>query len=210
MANCIYEPRKACTEEAVINFDYCVRHLNTPRGMQHMVDRVRSGRVLVQSDIDRHIEERTALPEKDMQTTVLEKMSDALDRVMAFERHTERMVANLDPDDWRFLDRSGAEQLRSEVQLYERAMERTTRVLKETSKVALQERMVSLGKAQTELMVRIMMAVMNDLGLDAEGIDKGKNALLMRLRDSANMTSRVDENITKQLTAIEGEIVDEE
>lgn len=210
MTQCTFEPQKLCKEEAVINFDYCISHLNTPRGLQHMVDRVRTGRVLVQSDIDRHVESKLAVPDKDVQTTALEKMLDALERVTAFERYTEKLVANLDSSDWRFLDRTGSEQLRSEVQLYERAMERTARVLKDTSKMAIQEKMVSLGRAQTELMVRVLMGVISDMGMSAKDLDRAKGILLQKLMAEGNLDSRTKDDTQKRLTAVDAEVVDSE
>lgn len=209
---CSYEPRNGCRNETAVNFKFCIPHLNTPRGMQHMIDTARSGHMLVQSDIDRAIEQRTRIPEKDAQTTALEKMLEALDRVLEFEAFAGKQMAKLDPVDWRFLDRTGSEQLRSEVQIYERAMERTARVLKDISKMALQEKIVGLGKAQTELIIRIMMSAVSDMGLDAKQIDTAKKVLLEKLIGEAHMGYRTKEHVTAALTGpttIDGEVVDE-
>lgn len=197
---CQYEPRNGCRNEAAVNFRFCIPHLNTPRGMQHMVDTARSGALLVQSDIDNMIAEKTRIPDKDAQTTALEKMLEALERVLEFEAFTGKQVAKIDPSDWRFLDRTGSEQLRSEVSLYERAMERTARVLKDISKMALQEKIVSLGKAQTELMVRLMMATVNDMGLDARQIDTMRRILLEKLMAEAHLNARTRDHVQHELT----------
>lgn len=210
--DCSFEPRNGCKNEAAVNFRYCVPHLNTPRGMQHMIDTARTGAMLVQSDIDNAIAERTRIPDKDAQTTALEKMLEALDRVLAFEEFSGKQMAKIDPSDWRFLDRTGSEQLRSEVQIYERAMERTARVLKDISKMALQEKIIGLGKAQTELMVRILMSTVTEIGLDVHQIDHAKAVLLKKLMEEAHMGYRTREHVTAQLTAptpIDVEIVDE-
>lgn len=197
---CQYEPRNGCRAEAAINFKFCIPHLNTPRGMQHMVDTARSGALLVQSDIDNLIAEKTRVPDKDTQTTALEKMLEALERVLEFERFTGQQVAKLDPSDWRYQDRTGSEQTRAEVVLYERAMDRTARVLKDISKMALQEKIVSLGKAQTELMVRLLMATVNDMGLTAEQIDRARRILLEKLMSEAHLNSRTQDHVRQELT----------
>jgi hypothetical protein len=196
----MYLPNFGCKKEPVVNFDMCLDHLNTSRGLQHMVDRVRNGHVLLQSDIDLAIERRTAIPEKDYQTTALERMVEAIDRVLEFERIIEQKVAHLDPDDWRYTDRKGSEQLRSEVELYERAMDRTARVLGQVSKMAINEKMVSLGKAQTELMVRILMGTISDLGLDLAQMKAAQQYLLDRLRGEANLDARTEDHIAGELT----------
>lgn len=174
-----------------------------------MVEVARSGAMLVQSDIDRVIEERTRIPEKDTQTTALEKMLEAFDRVLAFESATSNLLRNLDPNDWRYTDRTGSEQLRSEVALYERAMDRTARFLKDISKMALNEKIVGLGKAQTELMVRILMSTVTEMGLDVKQIDQARQVLLNKLLQEANMGYRTKEHVVAELTAppaIDGEI----
>lgn len=200
MTGCLYLPNNGCKAEPVVNFDMCLPHLNTSRGLQHMVDQVRNGTVLVQSDIDKVIADRTALPEKDYQTTALEKMVEAIDRVLAFEEHCARMVAKLDPSDWRYEDRKGSEQLRSEVELYERSMDRTARVLQQVSKMAINEKRISLGKAQTEMMVRILMGVVLDMGLDKDQIKTAQRLLLLRLRKEANLAPRVEDHIAGELS----------
>lgn len=174
-----------------------------------MIEVARSGAMLVQSDIERVIEERTSVPDKDARMTALEKMLEAFDRVIAFEQATGKMMANLDPSDWRYTDRTGSEQIRSEVVLYERAMDRTARILKDISKMALDSKIVSLGKAQTELMVRILMATVNEMGLDVKQIDQARQVLLNKLLKEANMGYRTREHVVGELTGpptIEGEV----
>lgn len=197
---CQYEPNNRCGNEVAINFKFCIPHLNTPRGQQHMVEVARSGAMLVQSDIDRVIDERTRIPDKDARMTALEKMLEAFDRVIAFEQTTARLMRDLDPKDWRYQDRTGSEQIRSEVVLYERAMDRTARILKDISKMALDSKIVSLGKAQTELMVRILMSTINEIGLDVRQLDDARNILLNKMLQEANMGHRTKEHVVKELS----------
>ena len=208
---CTFDPRSLCRNEAVVNFQFCIPHLNTPRGLAHMRDVAASGAMLVQSDIDHAIEQKTKIPEKDTQTTALEKMLETLDRVLEYESFAGKLVAKLDPSDWRFLDRTGSEQLRSEVLIYERAMDRTARVLKDISKMALNEKIVSLGRAQTELMVRILMGVVNDMNLSSEQIDEARSLLLDKMMKEANMGTRLKDHMQKELSGpptIDGEVVE--
>lgn len=165
-----------------------------------MVEVARSGAMLVQSDIERVIDQRTRIPDKDARMTALEKMLEAFDRVIAFEHATGKLMENLNPSDWRYTDRTGSEQIRSEVVLYERAMDRTARVLKDISKMALDSKIVSLGKAQTELMVRILMSTINELGLDVRQLEHARGVLLSKMLEEANMGHRTKEYMVKELS----------
>jgi hypothetical protein len=207
---CTYLPRGTdmqCRKENVMNFDYCIDHLNTPRGAQHMLDRVASRQVVTQEAIEKKISKVQELEPKDYQTSALEKMNDALDRVLEWEEGIRIMLSRVDPSEWRFTNRAGEEQIRSEVTLYERAQDRTTRVLTQVSKMAIQEKLVSLGKAQTELIIRIIMSVITDLELPEDKFAKAKYLILQQLNKEANLSPRVNDEVQRELTSVEGEIV---
>lgn len=199
MPGCIYMPMNGCKKDVILNFEMCLDHLNTARGLQHMVDTVRNGRVITQRDIDLLIEKRTRIPEKDYQTTALERMVEAIDRVLEFEQATQRLVADLDPSDWRYEDRRGGEQIRSEVVLYERALDRTANVLHQISKMAIAEKMVSLGKAQTELMVKILMGTITEMNMSVEDTKRIQSILLSKLKEQANLPQRTQDHVAKEL-----------
>lgn len=211
MIVCIFDPvgptGRGCPNEPVMNFDYCVDHLNTPRGQQHMMDRVRSRRVVTQGDIERTIASKTQIQSRDYQTTALEKMNEALDRVLEWETLVATMLGRVDQSQWRYTDRAGTEQLRSEVTLYERAQDRTTRVLKDASKMAIQEKLVSLGKAQTDMIVRIIMSVVNDLGLDQSQFEAAKRIILEKLAEEANLSPKTTYFVKRELNTVDGEAI---
>ncbi|MFF0862342.1 hypothetical protein ACFYUV_11360 [Nonomuraea sp. NPDC003560] len=60
--------------------------------------------------------------------------------IAAFKEFVAGRVAELRANDWRFTDHKGAEQLRAELALYERALDRTARVLVEINRLGLEER----------------------------------------------------------------------
>jgi phage-related tail protein len=103
--------------------------------------------------------------------------------------------------DWRYQHRTAGEQVRMEVGLYERALDRAARVLKDVSKMALEEKITSLGRAQVELVIRILMGTVMELGMDAEGITRARTILLRRFRDEANLSSKLEQRTEKQLTS---------
>jgi hypothetical protein len=60
--------------------------------------------------------------------------------IVAFKDFLAGRVAELREQEWRFTDDRGAEQLRAELSLYERALDRTARVLVDVNKLGLEER----------------------------------------------------------------------
>lgn len=60
--------------------------------------------------------------------------------ISGFKDFMASRVVELREQEWRFTDHRGAEQLRAEIALYERALDRTARVLVEINKLGLEER----------------------------------------------------------------------
>lgn len=207
---CYYLPRSGgsgCVGDNVMNFDYCIEHLQTPRGAQHMLDRVKSGQVVTQKSIEEQISNVRVLDSKDYQTSALEKMGDALDRVLEWEEGARQLLGRIDADEWRYTDRAGTEQVRSEVGIYERAQDRTTRTLTSVSKMAIEQKLVSLGKAQTEMIIRIIMGVINDMKLPEAEFTRAKKFIMQRLAGEANLAPRTKANVKNQLESVEGSVV---
>jgi len=65
----------------------------------------------------------------------------------------------------RYEDMKSAEQLRSEVALYERAMDRTARLLETMVKLDFEKRMLALNEAQLDLMEHAVKMILDGLDL---------------------------------------------
>lgn len=206
MHSCRYEVRlgAGCPNERTIDFEYCPEHLDTPRGRQHVMDVIATRNLTLPSEVEAAIQKAAEVPDKDYQTTALEKMVEALDRILEWEEESRRMLDLIPRDNWRFTDRSGSEQMRAEVGIYERAMDRTAKILSSMSKAALNEKMVTLGKAQVELMVRILMSLITELRLSNEQTDKARYLLLEMLERQANLTPRVENYARQELEPAQG------
>ena len=203
MQTCLYDVRGArtCPNERALDYEFCREHLNTPRGRQHALDVIAQGSVTLPSEVEQVIVQAAELPSKDVQTTVLEQMADALSRVLEWEEASRQRLMKLPESDWRFKSRDGAEQQRTELKVYEAALDRTIKVLGTASKVAIRDKMVALGRAQSELMIKILLGVINDMRLDAAAQDKARFLLLERFQSEANLSSRVEQHVVKELTS---------
>lgn len=177
----------------------CVLHIQTARGLAHARERLDSGQLFTYADLETEIRARTEAPLKDYHTTALEQMATALEEQQKFAAHAREMLYALDPNDWRYTDRHGTEQTRMEVTLYERAQDRVARLVERASKMSLQEKVVSLGRAQTELVIRLAMGTIEDLGLDAGTFDQARATLLERFRREAHLSAKHEAQVTAEL-----------
>lgn len=73
-------------------------------------------------------------------------------------------VAELRAEEWRY-EGLAAEQLRAEVSLYERALDRTAKVLVDISKLNLEERQVKIAEAQAALLAVCLKRILDQLEL---------------------------------------------
>lgn len=199
---CQYDVRTTCPNSPAIGFDMCIQHLQTSRGLAHARERIDSGQLFTYRDLETEIQSRTEAPLKDYHTTALEQMAQALAEQQRFAAHARDMLYSISPADWRFTDRHGQEQTRMEVTLYERAQDRLARLVERASKMSLQEKVVSLGRAQTELVVRLAMGTIEDLGLDSDTFDRARKILLERFRKEAHLSARHEAQVTVELEGL--------
>lgn len=171
-----------------------------------MMNRVQSGAVLTEDDLEAEMARRTEIPESDYHTSALEKMDRTLTELLNFTEQTKALLFELPTEDWRYSHRTSGEQTRMEVGLYERALDRAARVLKDVSKMALEEKITSLGKSQTELIIRILMSTILEIGLDAPTITRARSILLRKFQEEGNLSSRVEGKVTAELES--GVVID--
>ena len=86
-------------------------------------------------------------------------------RVMAWLNLMERLLVDLDSPRYRG---ATAEQIRGEVQLYERAMDRANAVLGTYAKLNIDERLTRISEQQADVMVAALRAGLNAAGVTPE------------------------------------------
>lgn len=90
--------------------------------------------------------------------------ADLAAEAVALKDHFAGLVAQL-RNDLRYEDAKGGEQLRAEVALYERAMDRAAKLLAEWVRLGLEERMVAITQAQAERVITAIDAILDRLEL---------------------------------------------
>ncbi|HZR53637.1 MAG TPA: hypothetical protein VFB06_29535 [Streptosporangiaceae bacterium] len=109
----------------------------------------------------------------------LTELQNLAGRVLAWERVAGEMVNRLEAV--RYRDHRGGEQLRAEVALLERAMDRAAHILIAMVRLNLDERVVRLTERQADLAAEALRGALADLGIDRDG-DEVMRALARRLR----------------------------
>lgn len=85
--------------------------------------------------------------------------------VVSFKDATSVLVNELE-DRIRFTDNKGSEQLRSEVVVYERAVERCGKLLESIARLNIEDRLARVSERQSELLAGVIDAVLSRLGFD--------------------------------------------
>jgi len=94
----------------------------------------------------------------------LEELQKLAGRVLAWEKTVGELVNRL--SEIRYEDEHGGEQLRAEVALLERAMDRCERVLVAMARLNIDERLARLTERQAELVIGVLKGALEDLGID--------------------------------------------
>lgn len=135
---------------------------------------------------DQEIEERARAMLAQMEVrpveNPLEELQRLAGRVLAWERVIGELVNEL--DSVRYETEFG-EQLRSEVALLERAMDRCGRLLVDMARLNLDERLVKITEAQVHAVTDAVRGAFADIGLSRELQDAVRPAIARRLRLAA-------------------------
>lgn len=111
-------------------------------------------------------------------TSIFDKVASVLDNALQFEEdarsaYQERLqLAKAgDPEGMRYVDKAGAEQLRSEVTVYERAMDRTIRAVTAIAKLNIDNQAMQMNKMLKEIVRSTIIRVLQRLELPPDQID---------------------------------------
>ena len=89
----------------------------------------------------------------------------------------------------RYEDMKSAEQLRSEVALYERALDRTARLLETMVKLDFEKRMLALNEAQADLIAKAITGMLDEFELSPSQREKVPDVVPRHLRLLTGNTS---------------------
>lgn len=125
--------------------------------------------------------------------------------IKQFKNFLAEQVAEMRAEEWRFTDARGAEQFNAMVAAYERALDRTVRVLGDVVKLNLEERQVKIAEAQGEQIAAVIRAILDDMlarTLQVLGEDVAAAEMVR-----ARWPGLVGEVVPAQIRAVVGEAV---
>lgn len=151
---------RPCAAWPIKGAEVCGAHGGrAPQVKQKAAERVLEGEA--QKANDRYL--RNSQPVADPLTALLEIAGE----ITGFKDFLAGRLADLGPESWRY-EGVAAEQLRAEVALYERALDRTAKVLVDINKLGLEERQTRLAERQSNLLHATIARVLAALDLTPE------------------------------------------
>ncbi|MBP5896324.1 hypothetical protein [Streptomyces scabiei] len=108
-------------------------------------------------------------------------LSTLAGQVLAWQEAISHIVNKLG-DRVRYEGASGAEQLRAEVALYERAMDRTGQILGMIAKLNIEDRMARVTERQADALVSALEAALAAAGVTGTAADEARKAAARHLR----------------------------
>jgi hypothetical protein len=128
------------------------------------------------------VEARQVLAELGVQAVgdPLEALLKLAGQVLAWQAATAALVNQL--DGIRYRGANGAEQLRAEVALYERAMDRAVSVLSAIARLNIDERLVAVTERQADAVIGAINAALEAAGVSGEQAERARRAAARHLR----------------------------
>jgi hypothetical protein len=93
-----------------------------------------------------------------------------------------KVIPLVSQDKLRYSHSKAGEQLRQEIILYERALERFARVLIDISKLGIQDRLAGIQQQTADMMERALDAALEESGVGLEGINGARRAFRRHLK----------------------------
>lgn len=102
----------------------------------------------------------------------LEALAELAGEIVATKDIFRERVAELRAEAWRYSDDKGGEQLRAEIAMYERALDRSARVLADIARLKIDERLMAITEQQGQTLAAVITVVLErlDLGEQAERV----------------------------------------
>jgi hypothetical protein len=119
-------------------------------------------------------------PQPQPVTNPLAMYAELTGRVVAWMQTMDSLIDDLRSP--RFTDEKGAEQIRGEVQLFERAMDRCNAVLASYARLRIDERLAVITVEQKKMVIRAIEAALATAGVSGPQAEEAKKAAARHLR----------------------------
>lgn len=114
-------------------------------------------------------------------TNPLQALLELAAETLAFKEELKRRVVALDENEWRYEHVAG-EQIRGDIILYERAIDRTERILTRLAKLGIEDRLAKVTERQAHLVEQAIVRAFEEVGLPLDVQDQAREAVGRHLR----------------------------
>lgn len=184
-----------CGNDCEVGYKFCEEHKGRKKAVEERLEKTVSGLSNPQNNRmnfeDPHeaeiVEEQqeTALATRNVapvvnntsHRTIVDQVNDMLTRVVDWEFSTFNEMNKLEPNEWRYRDKAGAEQIRGEVAIYERAQDRSLRALTQITKLGIEQQAAIVEKAQYEGVRTAIQRTLVRMGFDQQQISEALRIL---------------------------------
>jgi hypothetical protein len=111
----------------------------------------------------------------------LQALLELADEALRFKEECGRRVVALETHEWRYEHIAG-EQIRGDILIYERAMDRAMRMLLAVSRLGIEERLARVTERQAVLVEQAIVHALEESGADLKVQDKAREIVAERLR----------------------------
>lgn len=170
---------RQCGKNAVRGLKYCGSHGGAHPAAKEMGERVMRDRV--EQHRIRQLMEKHGLESETELNPLLQLQKLAIETV-AMKEYLLEQVTKLTDDELVYSDRLGIENVRQTMQLYERAVERTGRLLVDMGRLDIDNRLAKISERQGDIIATILEKVLSKLNLDDEVREAAKGHLTDEFR----------------------------
>jgi hypothetical protein len=112
----------------------------------------------------------------------LQTLLEVAEEALLWKDALKRKVVTLESDMWRYNEAGVGEQIRGEITLYEKSIERLTRILVMIAKLGIEERLARVTERQALLIERAVSRALEESGLEAVKQDEVREAVARHLK----------------------------
>ena len=115
-------------------------------------------------------------------TNPLQELLDIAEEALLWKNELKRRVVALHEDEWRYEADGMGEQIRAEIQLYERSVDRLARILVMIAKLGIEERLARVTERQALLIEKAVALAIEETHLPAPAQDQLRESVARHLK----------------------------
>jgi hypothetical protein len=120
----------------------------------------------------------------DEELNPLEALLEMANEQVAWKNLCLAKLAKLQEDEWRWDGDRAGEQIRSEIVMYERAIDRATNTLIKISRLGIEAKLAQIAEKQVSIVETAIVRTLQDIGLDIDTQAKARTRIIKHLKSA--------------------------